>query len=77
MSANQNTTSKKLTASVVTVFILAICLCITTFALIWATVSVENNLFHTGIVKINLNDGKPVIEEDGFILDRRRTDLCD
>lgn len=49
MSSNQKTTSKKLTASVVTVFVLAICLCITTFALIWATVSVENNLFHTGM----------------------------
>lgn len=69
MSANQNTTSKKLTASVVTVFILAICLCITTVALIWATVSVENNLFHTGIVKINLNDGKPVIEEHEFLFE--------
>lgn len=69
MSSNQKTTSKKLTASVVTVFVLAICLCITTFALIWATVSVENNLFHTGIVKINLNDGKPVIEEHEFLFE--------
>lgn len=69
MSANQNTTSKKLTASIVTVIVLAICLCITTFALIWATVSVENNLFHTGIVKINLNDGKPVIEEHEFLFE--------
>lgn len=69
MSANQNTTSKKLTASIVTVIVLAICLCITTFALIWATVSVENNLFHTGIIKINLNDGKPVIEEHEFLFE--------
>ena len=69
MSSNQNTTSKKLTASIVTVIILAICLCITTFALVWATVSVENNLFHTGIVKINLNDGKPVIEEHEFLFE--------
>ena len=69
MRANQNTTSKKLNSSVVTVFILAISLCITTFALVWATVSVENNLFHTGIVKINLNDGKPVIEEHEFLFE--------
>lgn len=64
-----NATSKKLTASVVTVVILAVCLCITTFALVWATVSVESNLFHTGIVRINLNDGKPVIEEHEFLFE--------
>ena len=29
----------------------------------------ENNLFHTGIVKINLNDGKPVIEEHEFLFE--------
>ncbi len=69
MSTEQNTTSKKLTGSIVTVIVLAICLCITTFALVWATVSVDNNLFHTGTVKINLNDGKPVIEEHEFLFE--------
>lgn len=69
MSSNQNTTSKKLTASIVTVIVLAVCLCITTFALVWATVSVENNLFQTGEVKINLNDGQPVIEEHEFLFE--------
>lgn len=67
--SDNSMTSKKLTASVVTVVVLAICLCITTFALVWATVSVENNLFHTGIVKINLNNGKPVIEEHEFLFE--------
>ena len=69
MSTNKNTTSKKLTSSIAAVIILAICLCITTFALIWATVTVDNNLFHTGTVKINLNDGKPVIEEHEFFFE--------
>lgn len=64
-----STTSKKLTRSVVTIIALAICLCITTFALVWATVSVNNNLFHTGIIKLNLNDGKPVIEEHEFLFE--------
>ena len=64
-----SSTSKKLTASVATVILLAVCLCITTFALVWATVSVDNNLFHTGTVKINLNDGKPVIEEHEFLFE--------
>lgn len=62
-------TAKKLTASVVTIIILAVCLCITTFALVFATVSVDNNLFHTGSVEINLNDGKPVIEEHEFLFE--------
>lgn len=68
MKSNRST-SKKLTASVTAVIILAVCLCITTFALVWATVSVEGNLFHTGTVKINLNDGKPVIEEHEFLFE--------
>ena len=53
----------------VTIFLLILCLCITSAALVWATVSVENNLFHTGIIKINLNDGKAVIEEDEFLFE--------
>ena len=60
-------TAKKLTGSIIAAIVLAICLCITTFALVWATVSVDNNLFHTGTVKINLNDGKSVIEEHEFL----------
>jgi len=62
-------TLKKLTSSVVVVVILSICLCITTFALAYSMVSVENNLFHTGTVKLNLNDGKPVIEEHEFLFE--------
>ena len=62
-------TAKKLTGSIIAVVVLAICLVITTFALVWATVSVDNNLFRTGSVKINLNDGKPVIEEHEFLFE--------
>ena len=69
MKQNNSNTAKRLTASVTAVMILAICLCITTAALIWATVSMDNNLFHTGSVKINLNDGKPVIEEHEFLFE--------
>ncbi len=63
------TTAKKLTGGIITIIVLAVCLCITTFALVWASVSVENNLFHTGSVEINLNDGKPVIHENEFIFE--------
>ena len=66
---SEKETSKKLTVSVIILIILSVALCITTFALVWATVSVENNMFHTGIVKINLNDGKPIIEEHELLFE--------
>ncbi len=62
-------TVKKLAGSVIAVVILSICLCITTFALVYSTVAVEDNLFHTGMVKLNLNNGNPVIEEHEFLFE--------
>ena len=62
-------TAKRLTGGIVAIVILALCLCVTTFALVYASVSVENNLFHTGEVRINLNDGKPVIQEHEFLFE--------
>ena len=66
-------TAKKLTGGIIAIIVLAVCLCITTFALVYETVSVENNLFHTGEVKINLNDGKPVIREHEFLFEPSMT----
>ena len=62
-------TAKRLTGGIIAIIVLAVCLCITTFALVYASVSVENNLFHTGKVKINLNDGEPVIQEHEFLFE--------
>ena len=62
-------TAKRLTGGIIAIIVLAVCLCITTFALVYAGVSVENNLFHTGEVRINLNDGKPVIREHEFLFE--------
>lgn len=59
----------KLTASIIAVIALAACLSITTFALVYSMVSGEDNLFQTGQIKVNLNDGKPVIEEDEFLFE--------
>ena len=60
---------KRLIGGIIAIIVLALCLCVTTFALVYASVSVEDNLFHTGEVKINLNDGKPVIREHEFIFE--------
>lgn len=62
-------TAKKLTGGIVAIVLLTVCLCITTFALVYASVSVENNLFHTGEVKINLNNDEPVIREHEFLFE--------
>ncbi len=62
-------TARKLTAGIIAIIVLSVCLCITTFALIYASVTIDENLFHTGTVKINLNDYKPVIEESDFLFE--------
>ena len=67
--SEKNKTAKKLTASVVAVIILAVCLCITTFALVYSTVAVEGNLFQTGTIQIDLNGGQPVITEDEYLFE--------
>ena len=66
---SETKTAKRLTSGIIAIIVLALCLCIATFALVYASVSVENNLFHTGEVKINLNDGKPVIREHEFVFE--------
>lgn len=69
MKNEQNKTAKRLTASIVTIIVLAVSLCITTFALVYSIAAVDNNLFQTGEIKININDGKPVIEEHEFLFE--------
>lgn len=66
---SETKTAKRLTGGIVAIIVLVVCLCITTFALVYASVSVENNLFRTGEIKINLNDGKPVIREHEFLFE--------
>ncbi len=65
----QNKTAKKLTGSVITIILLAVCLCITTFALVYSTVAVDNNLFQTGTIEIDLNGGKPVITGGEYLFE--------
>ncbi|MBS7324805.1 MAG: hypothetical protein KIG21_05405 [Angelakisella sp.] len=62
-------TKKRLKGSIVAVIVLAICLCITTYAIVWASVSVNENVFQTGKVQINLNGGEPVINEQDFLFE--------
>lgn len=65
----QQSTQKKMYGSIAAIIALALCLVLTTFALVYATVSVEENIFRTGKVKINLNDGEPIITENEFLFE--------
>ena len=62
-------TAKRLTLSIVVVMLLTLSLCVTTYALFYAAVSVDGNYFMTGTVSIDLNGGKPIIEEDEFLFE--------
>ena len=64
---NNQQTGKKVITSVTAIVILSICLCITTFALVWSMVWVNSNIFGVGEIDIDLNDGKPVIEEHEYL----------
>lgn len=68
MKHNQKS-GRRLATDIMIIIILLICLSVTTAALVYSIVSVDNNLFHTGTVKINLNDGKPVIQEHEFLFE--------
>ena len=62
-------TAKKLTGGIVAIILLAVCLVITSLALVYASAVVKNNLFHTGTVKIDLNGGEPVIRAQEFLFE--------
>ena len=66
---SKTNTAKKLTGGIIAIIVLSLCLCVTTFALVYSSVSVKNNRFHTGEVKINLNGGRPVIQEYEFLFE--------
>ncbi len=73
----KNPIVKKLTICIVIIVILAICLCITTFALVYSIVSVDENIFKTGTVEINLNNGEPIIRQDEFLFEPGMTVIKD
>lgn len=62
-------TARKLTGGIIAIIVLSLCLCVTTYALVRSVLKVDNNVFHTGTVDINLNNGNPIIQEDEFIFE--------
>ena len=68
--SSRMTTEKKLRAGMITVIILTVCLVMTTYALMRVTLDIRDNVFHTGYIKINLNDGAPVIDPNDPVFQR-------
>ena len=62
----QSNNMKKFTISIIIVIILMICFVTTTFALISNKVTVEDNYYQTGTLKVDINGGNPIIEENEF-----------
>lgn len=55
---------KKLQINVITLILLCLGLCITSFAMAMTiSYSIRDNYFQTGIIKVNLNDGKAIMDE--------------
>lgn len=55
--------------SIIVMIVLLICFSVASAAIAIASVSVNDNLFMTGSVRINLNNGQPVIREDEFLFE--------
>lgn len=66
---NKTKTEKRLLRGMIVVVVLTLCLCATTFALVRSSISVRYDRFQTGYVRINLNDGEPVIREYEFLFE--------
>ncbi len=57
---------KKLSVGILVILILLFCLSMTTFALIYASLVLEDNTIESGFIAINLNDGNPIITDGEF-----------
>lgn len=69
MENKKQSAGKRLTVELIITAVLVVCLAVTSAALSYASVAVDSNLFWTGTVDLNLNDGKPVIEENEFLFE--------
>lgn len=67
--SNEKSITRRIKLSIFTAVLLSVLLCVTTYALYYATVSVEGNTFKTGNVKIDLNGGNPVIKENEYLFE--------
>ena len=60
---------KKLQINIVVLLLLCLGLCITSFAISYTIIKIENNYFKTGGIDIDLNNGQPIIPADKWLLE--------
>ena len=68
---------KRLSVGIWLTVVLLVALAVSTVALWYTSVAVEGNLFQTGTVSLNLNDGVPVITEEEFLFEPGMTIVKD
>ena len=71
------TRKMKVWSGIAVLVMLLLGLTVTTYALIVASARVEKNVFNTGTVKININDGVPVISEEELLFEPGMTIVKD
>lgn len=69
MKSLKKPTGRRLTGEILLMVLLAVCFVITTAALVFSEVRIEQNRFATGTVSIDLNGGKPVISQQEFLFE--------
>lgn len=77
MHKEEKQPEKRLKLSIAMILILSLCLGITTYALVTYKVRVKDNYFQTGNVDIDLNNGRPVINESEFLFEPGMTVVKD
>ena len=65
--------AKRLTVSMLAIILLTAALSVTAFVLVVSTIQSDGHLFHTGNVRLNLNDGKPVIQNSECLFEPGKT----
>lgn len=61
--------NKTLQINIITLILLCLGLCITSFAISYTIVKIESNTFQTGGIDIDLNNGQPIIPENKWLLE--------
>ena len=68
---------KKYKIGVVLLILLLACLCVTSFSMAYANMFLKSNVFVTGEIAISLQDGKPVFDENGVLMEPGMTIVKD
>ncbi len=72
---NNSSVQKKVWKSIVAIILLFLMFAVTTYALVSSYLSVNDNLFETAKVDIDLNNGVPIFTQNDFALEPGRSNM--